>query len=112
MGTPQGSASGSGLPSVVVTTYEMLMGKKDKGRLSRLSWEYIILDEGHRIKNAKCRLNAELKLYKTRHRLLVTGSVRLDPIPVAVYTAPSLPTSLHVFAIQHLTQNPTSGYPG
>lgn len=58
----------------------MLMGKKDKGKLSRISWEYIILDEGHRIKNSKCRLNAELKLFKTKHRLLITGAA-LNPEP-------------------------------
>ncbi|GJP36174.1 hypothetical protein CLOM_g20699 [Closterium sp. NIES-68] len=63
-----------GVPNVVVTTYEMLMGKLDRPRLIRLSWEYVILDEGHRIKSAECKLNAHLKSYKSRHRILLSGT--------------------------------------
>jgi len=35
------------------------------------------VDEGHRLKNAGCKLNAELKLYNTAHRLLLTGGEML-----------------------------------
>ncbi len=34
---------------------------------------YIIVDEGHRLKNTGCKLNRELKAYRTQHRLLLTG---------------------------------------
>lgn len=30
----------------VLTTYEYLMGKLDCPRLSRIAWQYIIIDEG------------------------------------------------------------------
>jgi SNF2 family DNA or RNA helicase len=32
------------------------------------------LDEGHRIKNNGCKLNAALKSYKMKHKLLLTGT--------------------------------------
>lgn len=60
--------------NVLLTTYEYLMNKHDRPRLSKISWHYIIIDEGHRIKNANCKLNAELKHYQSSHRLLLTGT--------------------------------------
>ena len=59
---------------VLLTSYDFLMGKHDRPRLSKLRWEYIIVDEGHRLKNAGCKLNAEIKIYNTKNRLLLTGS--------------------------------------
>ncbi|XP_043720018.1 chromatin structure-remodeling complex protein SYD-like isoform X3 [Telopea speciosissima] len=60
--------------NVLLTTYEYLMNKHDRPRLSKINWHYIIIDEGHRIKNASCKLNADLKLYQSSHRLLLTGT--------------------------------------
>lgn len=51
---------------VVLTTYEYLMGKNDRPRLSSIPWLYVIVDEGHRYVYFKpshffgC-------LYKTQH---------------------------------------------
>ncbi|KAL6769639.1 hypothetical protein ACKKBG_A31805 [Auxenochlorella protothecoides x Auxenochlorella symbiontica] len=59
---------------VVVTTYEILMGKLDRPRLSCIRWSHVIVDEGHRLKNAGCKLNAEIRQYKCDHRLLLTGT--------------------------------------
>lgn len=50
------------------------MNKHDRPKLSKIQWHYIIIDEGHRIKNASCKLNAELKHYRSNHRLLLTGT--------------------------------------
>lgn len=36
--------------------------------------QYIILDEGHRIKNRNCRLVRELKSFRSVSRLLLTGT--------------------------------------
>ncbi|KAK3042449.1 hypothetical protein RJ639_000173, partial [Escallonia herrerae] len=60
--------------NVLLTTYEYLMNKHDRPKLSKLLWHYVIIDEGHRIKNASCKLNAELKHYRSSHRLLLTGT--------------------------------------
>lgn len=50
------------------------MNKHDRPKLSKIRWHYIIIDEGHRIKNASCKLNADLKHYQSSHRLLLTGT--------------------------------------
>ncbi|PKA57845.1 Chromatin structure-remodeling complex protein SYD [Apostasia shenzhenica] len=60
--------------NVLLTTYEYLMNKHDRPKLSKIHWHYIIIDEGHRIKNASCKLNADLKHYSSAHRLLLTGT--------------------------------------
>ena len=43
----------NGQLTVLITTYEYTM--RDKSSLRRLSWQYIIVDEGHRMKNANVR---------------------------------------------------------
>uniref|UniRef100_A0A7N0UEE4 Chromatin structure-remodeling complex protein SYD n=1 Tax=Kalanchoe fedtschenkoi TaxID=63787 RepID=A0A7N0UEE4_KALFE len=60
--------------NVLLTTYEYLMNKHDRPKLSKIQWHYIIIDEGHRIKNASCKLNSDLKHYQSSHRLLLTGT--------------------------------------
>ncbi|KAL4547969.1 hypothetical protein Ndes2526B_g07184 [Nannochloris sp. 'desiccata'] len=59
---------------VVLTSYEYLMGALDRPRLSSIPWSYIIIDEGHRLKNSGCKLNAELAHYRATNRLLLTGT--------------------------------------
>ncbi len=63
--------------NVLLTSYDFMMGKNDRPRLARLAWEYIINDEGHRLKNAGCKLNAEIKMYNAASRLLLTGDLAL-----------------------------------
>ena len=36
--------------------------------LSNIRWKFLVVDEGHRLKNMECRLIKELKQYKTEHR--------------------------------------------
>ena len=62
---------------VLLTSYDFMMGKNDRPRLAKLAWEYIIIDEGHRLKNAGCKLNAEIKMYNAGSRLLLTGDPAL-----------------------------------
>lgn len=40
----------------------------------RFQWKYLIVDEGHRIKNLNCRLVRELKVLPTDNKLLLTGT--------------------------------------
>lgn len=44
----------AGVLPVVITSYEVAM--KDLHPLQDRHWEMIIIDEGHRIKNSKCKL--------------------------------------------------------
>ncbi|KAG5520056.1 hypothetical protein PMAC_001132 [Pneumocystis sp. 'macacae'] len=57
---------------VIVTSYEIVMN--DRQYLKRYQWKYIVVDEGHRIKNLNCRLIRELKGYDSANRLLLTGT--------------------------------------
>lgn len=57
---------------VVVTSFEMCIA--DRSVLEQYVWQYIILDEGHRIKNRNCRLVKELKSIRSISRLLLTGT--------------------------------------
>ncbi|RCH92765.1 hypothetical protein CU097_007714 [Rhizopus azygosporus] len=57
---------------VIVTSYEIVMN--DRKYLQRYNWKYIVVDEGHRIKNMNCRLIRELKSYASANRLLLTGT--------------------------------------
>mmetsp|Transcript_11156 Transcript_11156/g.46578 ORF Transcript_11156/g.46578 Transcript_11156/m.46578 type:complete len:133 (+) Transcript_11156:2866-3264(+) len=58
--------------NVILTTYEMVI--KDKSTLTKWKWKYIIVDEGHRMKNADCKLALTLSTYETKNRLLLTGT--------------------------------------
>ncbi|KAM4615503.1 lymphoid-specific helicase isoform 2-T2 [Polymixia lowei] len=57
---------------VVVTSFEIAM--LDIKVLQRFQWKYLIVDEGHRIKNLNCRLVRELKTLPTDNKLLLTGT--------------------------------------
>ncbi|KAG1668599.1 hypothetical protein FOA52_001468 [Chlamydomonas sp. UWO 241] len=59
---------------VLLTTYDMCIGKNDSPRLSRLTYEVLIVDEGHRLKNADCKLSTELQMYKAGCKVLLTGT--------------------------------------
>lgn len=57
---------------VVCTSYEICMN--DRRFLGHFGWKFIIIDEGHRIKNLNCRLIRELQSYNSANRLLITGT--------------------------------------
>ncbi|CAJ0749660.1 18147_t:CDS:10, partial [Entrophospora sp. SA101] len=57
---------------IVVTSYEIVMN--DRKYLQKYAWKYIVVDEGHRIKNLNCKLIRELKTYQSANRLLLTGT--------------------------------------
>ncbi|XP_033095411.1 lymphoid-specific helicase-like [Anneissia japonica] len=61
-----------GTQPVVITSFEIAM--RDCKHLNHYLWKYIIVDEGHRIKNMNCRLIRELKTYRSANRLLLTGT--------------------------------------
>uniref|UniRef100_A0A452QGK0 Proliferation-associated SNF2-like protein n=1 Tax=Ursus americanus TaxID=9643 RepID=A0A452QGK0_URSAM len=57
---------------VVITSFEIAM--RDRNALQHCYWKYLIVDEGHRIKNMKCRLIRELKRFNADNKLLLTGT--------------------------------------
>ncbi|KAF9428423.1 hypothetical protein BGZ94_002442 [Podila epigama] len=57
---------------VCVTSYEIVMN--DRRFLQKFNWKYIIVDEGHRLKNMDCKLIRELKTYNSANRMLLTGT--------------------------------------
>jgi ATP-dependent helicase STH1/SNF2 len=58
---------------VLLTTYDFVL--RDSKDLSKIKWNYIIIDEGHRIKNADSKLASTLmKAYSSKHRLLLSGT--------------------------------------
>jgi ATP-dependent DNA helicase len=63
---------GSTMFPVICTSYEICMN--DRKHLAHYGWKYIIIDEGHRIKNLNCRLVRELQSYQSANRLLITGT--------------------------------------
>lgn len=64
---------------VVVTSYEIVMA--DSKFLQKYQWKYIIVDEGHRLKNFNCKLVRELNQIPTANKLLLTG---VFPSPCSV----------------------------
>ncbi|XP_050309187.1 ATP-dependent helicase brm-like isoform X4 [Anthonomus grandis grandis] len=66
--------------NVLLTTYEYVI--KDKGALAKLQWKYMIIDEGHRMKNHHCKLTQVLNThYMAPHRLLLTGTPLQNKLP-------------------------------
>ena len=66
--------------NVLLTTYEYTM--RDTKVLRKPLWQYIIVDEGHRMKNAKSKFSMTLgNMYKSQHRLLLTGTPLQNNLP-------------------------------
>ena len=58
---------------VLLTTYEYII--KDRPILSKIKWNYMIVDEGHRMKNNQSKLSFTLTTYyNCRFRLILTGT--------------------------------------
>lgn len=57
---------------ILVTTYEMCL--REKPSLQKMSWEYIVIDEAHRIKNVDSALSQIVRSFTSRSRLLITGT--------------------------------------
>ncbi|KAK4759039.1 hypothetical protein SAY87_020340 [Trapa incisa] len=58
---------------IFVTSYEVALNDA-KRFLRHYSWKYMVVDEGHRLKNFKCKLLTELKYLNVENKLLLTGT--------------------------------------
>ena len=77
---------------VVMTTYELVM--KDRARLKKWKFAYIIIDEGHRMKNAASKLSATLLQvhWPSAHTPTRLISTHLPPLPPPSTSPDRLPT--------------------
>jgi hypothetical protein len=58
--------------NVMVTTYEFIM--RDRAKLSKVEWKYMIIDEAQRMKDRESRLARDLDRFSCQRRLLLTGT--------------------------------------
>ena len=66
--------------NILLTTYEYII--KDKASLRKIQWQYAIVDEGHRMKNAQSKFAVTLGTqYVTRNRILLTGTPLQNSLP-------------------------------
>ena len=57
---------------VVVTTYEV--ANMERTALMKFAWQYLVIDEAHRIKNEDSQFATTVRMLRSRYRLLVTGT--------------------------------------
>lgn len=57
---------------VVITSYDVALN--DYKVLARYKWKYLVVDEGHRLKNFNCKLLRHLKMLPVDNTLLLTGT--------------------------------------
>lgn len=57
---------------VCITSFEMVI--REKAKLSKFRWEYMVIDEAHRIKNEQSSLSQIIRLFYSKNRLLITGT--------------------------------------
>lgn len=66
--------------NIIITTYEYIL--KDKNFLSKMNWHYLIVDEGHRLKNKESKLGVIFNTkYNSRYRLILTGTPLQNSLP-------------------------------
>lgn len=86
--------------NALVTTYEFVI--RDKAALRKINWQYIIVDEGHRMKNAQSKFAQTLAAtYTSQHRLLLTGTPLQNNLPelwaLLNFLLPSIFSSVDTF---------------
>ncbi|KAL1837909.1 hypothetical protein VTJ49DRAFT_3255 [Mycothermus thermophilus] len=57
---------------IVITSYDVC--RNDIDAIEKYSWNYIVLDEGHLIKNPRAKITLAVKRLKSNHRLILTGT--------------------------------------
>lgn len=50
------------------------MANLEKNVMNKMAWNYLIIDEAHRIKNEASQFSTNIRLLTTHNRLLLTGA--------------------------------------
>ena len=83
----------------IVTSFEIVMA--DRKFLQKYNFKYLVVDEGHRLKNFDCKLIRELKFIPTANKLLLTGTPLQNSLPelwsLLHFLLPDVFTSLSQF---------------
>ncbi|GMF41308.1 unnamed protein product [Phytophthora fragariaefolia] len=59
---------------VIISSYEMMLADAPTFASMGFVWKYMVIDEGHRLKNMDCLLVRQLKRGRSENRLLLTGT--------------------------------------
>lgn len=66
--------------NICLTTFDYVL--KDKSSLSKIKWKYVIVDEGHRMKNHNSKISSTLsKYYHSEYRIILTGTPLQNSLP-------------------------------
>ncbi|KAG0362278.1 SNF2 family N-terminal domain-containing protein [Gamsiella multidivaricata] len=57
---------------VCLTSYDICL--LEKTHLKKFAWQYIVIDEAHRIKNENSQLSQIIRTFNSKNRLLITGT--------------------------------------
>lgn len=57
---------------IVITSYDIC--RNDNEILKPFNWNYVVLDEGHLIKNSKSKTSQAVKNFQSNHRLILSGT--------------------------------------
>lgn len=58
--------------NVIITSYDVV--RNDVDYVGRTAWNYVILDEGHVIKNGRTKTTQAIKSLQAQHRLILSGT--------------------------------------
>ncbi|ETW00554.1 hypothetical protein H310_07139 [Aphanomyces invadans] len=59
---------------IIITSYEVIIRDASSFNSMGFVWKFMIIDEGHRLKNMDCLLMRELKKCRSENRLLLSGT--------------------------------------
>ncbi|KAF7726733.1 hypothetical protein EC973_008507 [Apophysomyces ossiformis] len=57
---------------VCITSYEICL--LEKAQFKKIAWQYIVIDEAHRIKNENSMLSQIVRAFDSKNRMLITGT--------------------------------------